>query len=131
MVSPDPVSPPSGDDVLIFGARSLPPSDRVKVRSVILTAEQMFGLVGPEVTGLDVVLANGLRVTATVRDGLWGVWWPLDKGDPAGSRLEVRTRDGVHSVDPETVRLDQPMLGTLRIPAGRPRNLPSGSSSQR
>jgi hypothetical protein len=68
---------------------------------------------------VDVVLVNGLRVTATVRDGLWGVWWPLAKGDPAGSRLEVRTRDGVRSVDPAAVRLDQPMLGTLRIPAGR------------
>ena len=52
---------------------------------------------------------------ATVRDGLWGVWWPLDKGGPVGSRFEVHTRDGVRRVDPAAVRVDLTGLGVTRF----------------
>jgi hypothetical protein len=52
-----------------------------------------------------VVLTNGLRVTATLRHGVWGVWWPSDRGDPTGCTLEVRTAAGVTTVDPSAARL--------------------------
>jgi hypothetical protein len=57
------------------------------------------------VTGLDLVLTNGLRVTATLRNGVWGAWWPSDRGDATGCKLHVRTAAGVTTVDPYAVRL--------------------------
>ena len=52
------------------------------------------------------VLANGLRVTATLRHGVWGLWWPSDRGDPTGSTLLLRTAAGVTPADPKAVRLE-------------------------
>ncbi|GAA2183475.1 hypothetical protein [Micromonospora lupini] len=97
-VSDKPFAKPQGNAVLVLGGISEAPPRGIQ-------AFQLYGLSGPAVTGVDVVLTNGLRVTATVRSGVWGVWWPSDRGDPAGCKLHVRTAAGLTLVDPDTVRL--------------------------
>ncbi|MCG5467039.1 hypothetical protein MED01_006089 [Micromonospora sp. MED01] len=97
-VSDKPFAKPQDSAVLVLGGISDPPPRGIQ-------AFQMYGLSGSAVTGVDVVLTNGLRVTATVRNGVWGVWWPSDRGDPTGCKLHVRTAAGVTLVDPDTVRL--------------------------
>ncbi|MBM0230860.1 hypothetical protein JNW91_02585 [Micromonospora sp. STR1_7] len=97
-VSDKPFAKPQGSAVLVLGGISQIPSRGIQ-------AFQLYGLSGPEVTGVDVVLTNGLQVTATARNGVWGVWWPSDRGDPAGCKLHVRTAAGVTLVDPDAVRL--------------------------
>jgi len=93
-----PVRPPTASDVLILGGDGgtgpQPP-----------TMSASYGLAGGEVQGVDIVLAGGTRVTATVRDGRWAAWWPATVDDPRMSRLLVRTAAGIRSVDPATVQL--------------------------
>lgn len=99
-----PFTRPAADRVLLLGGDlQTPPAGDGESRS--LRVYQLYGLAGAGVTGVDVVLPNGLRVTATVRDGVWGAWWPADKGDPTGCRLDVHTTAGTRTVDPATVRL--------------------------
>jgi hypothetical protein len=123
--SDKPVPRPPADGILILGGDRKAPTAHTAIPTPGQTekstpdydlyktwfASQLYGFAGPEVTGIDVVLTNGLRITATVHDGLWGVWWPREMGDPAGSRLEVRTRNGVQTVDPAAVRLELRSLG--------------------
>ncbi|MEU8252699.1 hypothetical protein AB0C06_00330 [Micromonospora inaquosa] len=98
-VSDKPFTKPQDSAVLVLGGvLQQPPEGGIQ-------AFQMFGLSGAAVTGVDVVLANGLRVSATLRNGIWGVWWPSERGELAGSKLHVRTAAGVTLVDPHTVRL--------------------------
>ncbi|MFI7210921.1 hypothetical protein ACIBP4_04475 [Micromonospora maritima] len=98
-VSDKPFAKPHDSAVLVLGGvLQRPPEGGIQ-------AFQMYGLSGAAVTGVDVVLANGLRVSATLRNGVWGVWWPSDRGEFAGSKLHVRTATGVTLVDPSTVRL--------------------------
>jgi hypothetical protein len=96
-------APAAGDVVLVAGAEGPPPAREPGVESTY--AYQAFGLAGPDVTGVDVVLADGLRITATLQHGLWGAWWPEDRGDPAGSLLEIRTATGTRTVTTDEVRL--------------------------
>jgi hypothetical protein len=93
---------PQDGSVLVLGGdiETPPPGGTGEIH-----AFQLYGLSGPAVSGVDLLLMNGLRVTATLRNGVWGVWWPSDRGDPTGSRLEVRTDSGVTTVDPRTVQL--------------------------
>lgn len=115
--SDDPARAVGGGDVVVFfgDRRRLPPLADALRRSPQVQLEdppadvppfyQLVGLAGPEVTGVEIVLANGLRVTATLRDGVWGAWWPADKGEPGDSRIEVRTAAGSKTVVTDTVRL--------------------------
>lgn len=98
---------PADQDVLVLGGDlQSPPQDSEPDTGVIsLDAYQLYGLAGDAVTGVDVVLANGLRVTATLHNGLWGAWWPSTKGDPTGSRLDVTTPAGTRSVAPNQAAL--------------------------
>lgn len=98
----EPFAAPQGGAVLVLGGTLETPPEGGTSQ---IQAFQLYGLSGPTVTGVDLVLANGLRVTATLRDGIWGVWWPSDRGDPTGSELQVRTAAGVTTVDPDTVGL--------------------------
>jgi hypothetical protein len=101
-VSDKPFTKPQGGAVLVLGGTlETPPEDGTSDIQVF----QLYGLGGPSVTGVDLLLPNGLRVTATLRHGVWGMWWPSDRGDPTGSKLEVRTAAGVTTVDPNAVRL--------------------------
>lgn len=101
-VSDKPFDRPQGGAVLVLGGTlETPPDDGTSE----IQAFQLYGLSGPAVVGVDLVLTNGLRVTATLRHGVWGVWWPSDRGDPAGVRLEVRTPAGMTTVDPYAVQL--------------------------
>jgi hypothetical protein len=101
-VSDKPFTRPQADAVLVLGGTvDAPPEDGTSE----IQAFQLYGLSGPAVVNVDLVLTNGLRVTATLRHGVWGVWWPSDRGDPTGGKLEVRTATGVTTVDPSTVRL--------------------------
>ncbi|MEV0902973.1 hypothetical protein [Actinoplanes sp. NPDC049802] len=97
-VSDRPFEAPLGGDVLVLGGGQDAPPPGLEVA-------QIFGLSGADVSGVDIVLANGLRVTATVRAGVWGAWWPAERGPAGGCVLEVRTAGGVRTVDPGTVRL--------------------------
>jgi hypothetical protein len=97
-----PFAKPQGSAVLVLGGTlETPPEGGTSEIQVF----QLYGLSSPAVTGLDLVLTNGLRVTATLRHGVWGVWWPSDRGDPTGCKLQVRTAAGVTTVDPYAVRL--------------------------
>ncbi|WP_433303823.1 hypothetical protein ACQP2F_13115 [Actinoplanes sp. CA-030573] len=97
-----PFAEPRNGEVLVLGGDvGTPPAGGTSE----IRAFQMYGLSGPAVTGVDLVLRNGLRVTATLRHGVWGVWWPSDRGDPTGARLQVHTGAGVRSVDPSVAGL--------------------------
>ena len=97
-----PFAKPQGSAVLVLGGTlETPPEDGTSE----IQAFQLYGLSSPAVVGVDLVLMNGLRVTATLRHGVWGLWWPSDRGDITGCKLEVRTAAGVTTVDPYAVRL--------------------------
>lgn len=98
------LTPPRDASVLMLGGDTTdtqPPDDGTEQ----IKAFQMYGLSGPAITGIDLVLTNGLRITATLRNGIWGLWWPSDRGDPAGCKLQLHAAAGLTTVDPETVRL--------------------------
>lgn len=97
-----PFAKPQGGSVLVLGGDIETPPDGGPGG---IQAFQVYGLSGPAVFGVDLVLVNGLRVTATLRHGVWGMWWPSDRGDPTGGKLEVRTAAGVTTVDPRTAQL--------------------------
>jgi hypothetical protein len=101
-----PFTRPAPGTVLVLGGswQSLPPPREPGTRSI--EAFQMYGLSGATVTGVDVLLANGLKVTATLRGGIWGVWWPSERGASTGARLLIHTPTGVTTVDPHTVQLE-------------------------
>jgi hypothetical protein len=99
------VTAPTGTDVLVVGGNFDQPEPPKEPGVESLDAPQIFGLVGADVTGVDVVLTNGLRVTASLRGGIWGAWWPRDRGHGAGAVLEVHTAAGTHTVIPATVTL--------------------------
>jgi hypothetical protein len=102
-VSDKPFAKPQGSAVLVLGGggSAAPPEDGTSG----IQAHQMYGLSGPAVISVELVLTNGLRVTATLRHGVWGMWWPSDRGDPTGSTLQIRTAAGVTTADPDAVRL--------------------------
>lgn len=102
-VSDKPFDPPQAGGVLVLGGgRDLPaPGDETESIRIV----QMYGLSGTDVTGVDLRLANGLRIAATLRAGIWGLWWPSDRGSAAGCRLEIHTATRTTTVDPDTVRL--------------------------
>lgn len=95
VVRDEPVEMPVGDQVLVVGSGDAQPADP-GVRS--LSVGQTFGLAGPQVTAIVVVLANGTRVTATIGHGRWGAWWPDEKGSLDGAVLEVRSGKSVRTV---------------------------------
>ena len=102
-VSDKPFDLPRAGDVLVLGGgRDLPPpEDNTESIRVV----QLYGLSGTDVTGIDLRLANGLRIAATMRAGIWGLWWPSDRGSATGCRLEIHTATGTTTVDPDAVRL--------------------------
>lgn len=103
-VSDKPFTPPTGDNVMVLVKPVDMPAD-TEEGVLSLEVHQIVGLAGGDVRGVDIVLANGLRVTATVQDGIWAAWWPSDKGPAAGSALEVRTGAGSRTVPPDDVEL--------------------------
>ncbi|MGY2065194.1 hypothetical protein [Blastococcus sp. SYSU DS0619] len=92
-----PVTLPAGEDVLLLGGPSQvqPPS----------AVDSTFGAAGPDVTGVDLQLADGTRITATVQSGLWAAWWPSTVSTAELTRLVVTTDAGQRVVDPEQVSL--------------------------
>lgn len=53
------------------------------------------GRSAPDVTGVDVRLANGQMIAATVRDGWWAAWWPNDNSPGVqATQLACTPRDG-------------------------------------
>lgn len=99
---------PTGGEVLVLGGDTRPhpaePDRDPNTRS--FSPYMLYGIAGDDVTGVDIVLTNGLRITTSMRDGTWGAWWPKDKGDPTGVHLDVRTTDGIRTVDPARAGLD-------------------------
>lgn len=102
VVRDEPVRLPGRDEVVVVGSGEAVPQEE-GVHS--LSVGEAFGLAGPDVTGVDIVLVSGTRVTATVGNGRWGAWWPGEKGAFEGAVLEVRTEDGVRRVVPEDAGL--------------------------
>ncbi len=96
-VTDEPVALPSGEGVLLLGGTVRddgPAEPRVEVRSV-------FGAIGPEVTGIELRLADGTTVTATVQAGLWAAWWPTTVSRADLQRLIVSTASGERVVEPD------------------------------
>lgn len=97
-----PVEPPAADRILVLnGDLTAPPTpDPTRTHPPIQPdVDQVSGLAGSGVTGVDLVLRNGVRVTATVSKGLWGAWFPRDRGDLVGSHLEIHTDAGTTQAD--------------------------------
>ncbi|MCY1142418.1 hypothetical protein OWR29_30845 [Actinoplanes sp. Pm04-4] len=96
-----PFTRPKPTEVLVLGGDlEEPPAGNPGLQPL-----QLYGLSGSAVTGVDVVLTNGLRITASLGHGIWGAWWPSDKGDPVGSKLELHTAAGTTTIDPRAHRL--------------------------
>ncbi len=95
-----PYTRPAGAGVLVLGGDLEPLSEPTEPGVVSLRAYQLYGMAGADVTGVDIVLTDGLRITATVQDGIWGAWWPMDKGDLTGGHLEVHAGAKTRVVDP-------------------------------
>jgi hypothetical protein len=99
-----PVQPPAAGEVVVVAGDDRPlPDEEPGVAS--LRAYQLFGTAGPGVTGVDILLRNGLRITATVQHGIWGAWWPAERGEPTDSRLDVHTATGTRTLTTDTLRL--------------------------
>jgi hypothetical protein len=99
-----PIRPPTGGEVVVVGGDAQPePEPEPGVTS--LRAYQLYGMAGPDVTGVDIVLGNGLRITATLQHGIWGAWWPAERGEPTGSRIEIQTVTGTRSAPTDSLRM--------------------------
>jgi hypothetical protein len=99
-----PIRPPTGGEVVVVGGDAQPePEPEPGVTS--LRAYQLYGMAGPDVTGVDIVLGNGLRITATLQNGIWGAWWPAERGEPTDSRIEIQTVTGTRSVPSDSLRM--------------------------
>ncbi|MBE1492222.1 hypothetical protein [Plantactinospora soyae] len=70
-----------------------PPAGRVTLETMSSTGSgdsmwsNIIGLVGPDVTGVDVRLDNGQILHASVKAGWWAAWWP----GPAGGEVDRLT----------------------------------------
>jgi hypothetical protein len=93
-----PVHVPTGSAVLVVGGDGGAARTGTQISS-------SYGLAGADVRGIDLVLAGGTRVTATVRDGRWAAWWPTAVAGTGLTRLVVQTPAGATEVDPATVQL--------------------------
>lgn len=100
-----PFQQPTAGEILVLGGNLETPPAEPNTAPDPLNTYQLYGMAGTEVTGVDIILANGLRVTATVRGGIWGAWWPAAKGEPGQSTLETHTAAGTQTVAPATVQL--------------------------
>jgi len=102
-----PYDQPQGREILMVGGDLegyLQDDEDAGTRS--LGIYQQWGLVGSDVDGVTIVLANGLQITATVDHGMWGAWWPADRGTPTGSQFIVHSNTGDQTIDPADVGLD-------------------------
>ncbi len=91
------VAEPKSDEVLIIGSAEVKPDPNPSIQ--MLSASEIYGLAGPEVIGVDIHLANGTTVTASVNNGLFGAWWPTTKGSIEGATLTIHTRNADKTVD--------------------------------
>jgi hypothetical protein len=99
-------SKPQDGDVLVLGGDMADPQPATEPDSVsYLRAYQMFGLAGPDVDSVEILLSNGTSVTATVNNGLWGAWWPAEKGAASGTQLREVSGDSSRVLDPNKVAL--------------------------
>jgi hypothetical protein len=74
------------------------------------------GRVGDDVASVDVVLADGTRVVASVNEGVWAAWWPDD------TQLESVTptlTDGSTGVAPEIEPLSLDIDDIGQVPEGQ------------
>lgn len=100
------VAKPQDGDVLVLGGDMVDPRPATEPDTVSdLEVYQLFGLAGPDVDSVKILLSNNTSVTATVRNGLWGAWWPADKGAASGARLHVQSGADSRLVDPRKVAL--------------------------
>ncbi|HSX66917.1 hypothetical protein [Nocardioides sp.] len=93
-----PVERPSTEEVLVVGMSEVEPDPDPSIRQ--LSVAQVYGLVGSAVTGVDVHLANGTTVTASVANGIFGAWWPTEEGAIDGATLTVHIGDREVTVAP-------------------------------
>lgn len=98
VVHDQPVQPPAAGKVLVVGMSEVVPDPDPEIRQ--LSVAQVYGLVGAGVTGVDVHLANGTTVTASVDNGIFGAWWPIEKGTITGATLTVHVGDRELRVTP-------------------------------
>ena len=96
-----PVTLPAGEDVLLLGG----PEGTAQESQDLGPVQSAYGAAGPDVTGVDLRLADGTRITATVHSGLWAAWWPTTVSTAGLAELVVTTDAGQWVVDPEQVSL--------------------------
>ncbi|MDT0275188.1 hypothetical protein [Blastococcus goldschmidtiae] len=99
-----PVLLPAGEDVLLLRA----PGEGEPVGDVL----SAYGAAGSDVTGVELRLTDGTRITATVQSGLWAAWWPATVSTARLAELVVTGADGERLVDPDSVSLDWDRSGS-------------------
>ncbi len=99
MCRPTPAAQPSGRSLLGGTVRDGGPAEPgLQVRSA-------FGVVGSEVTGVELRLGDGTTITATVQAGLWAAWWPTTVSRHNLERLIVSTASGKRVLEPDQAAL--------------------------
>ena len=122
-VAVSPVRAPAADEVvLLTGTSDAFPDDAVDGDGVALPTHRLLGTAGAGVEGVEVVLPDGTTVPAALADGVWGAWWPADRGGPDDSDVRVRTATGTTTTALDDVRLPE----ASRLPDAPAPFLPGG-----
>ncbi|GAB3272429.1 hypothetical protein GCM10027586_21350 [Kineococcus gypseus] len=99
---------PTGTDVNVLGGSPYAVADEDPVR----VNYSLVGSLGPQVSGVDINLADGTRITTTVHQDFWAAWWPGRVSTARVSTLSVHTADGTsYEVDPRTIQLPWEQYG--------------------
>lgn len=96
VVRDEAVTAPTGDQVLVVGMTEVEPDPDPSIR--MLSVAEIYGVVGPDVTAVEIDLANGAQIIASVENGLFGAWWPTEKGAIEGAQLRIQGVNGTRTV---------------------------------
>lgn len=99
----DVLAAPGDDDLIMFGEPNHVGPDGQAAHTKVA-----YGPAGAKVRGVELVLTDGTRITATVANGLWGAWWPRWESTAGVAELLVTSTTGTRSVDPSTVEYRSP-----------------------
>lgn len=104
---------PAGASVSVLGGNpfAVPDVDAEK------ESYSLVGGAGPDVTGVDINLADGTIVTATVHEDYWAAWWPGTVTTARIDTLTISTTSGErYDVDPRTIDLPWEQYGASTTP---------------
>ncbi|MEU8819896.1 hypothetical protein [Actinoplanes sp. NPDC048796] len=93
---------PAGTDVQVLGGTPYATPDEDPTTANY----SLNGSLGPQVNGVDINLADGTTVTATIHDDFWAAWWPGQATTARVDTLTIHTSTGTsYDVDPRTIQL--------------------------